>query len=54
MIGNLSGLKAVVSLWRFGPLLFDARGICGTISPRITGLASLYEGKWQPTTSNYS
>ena len=25
MIGNLSGLKAVVFLWRFGPLLYDAK-----------------------------
>ena len=27
MIGNLSGLKAVVFLRRFGPLLCDARAI---------------------------
>ena len=32
MIGNLSGLKAVVFLWRFGPLVRDARAICGTRS----------------------
>ena len=44
MIGNLSGLKAVVFLWRFGPLLRDARAICGTRSPRVTSLSSLYEG----------
>ena len=42
MIGNLSGLKAVVFLWRFGPLLCDARAICGTRSPRVTSLSSLY------------
>ena len=27
VIGNLSGLKAVVFLWRFGPLLSEARAI---------------------------
>ena len=30
VIGNLSGLEAVVFLWRFGSLLRDARAICGT------------------------
>ena len=45
VIGNLSGLKAVVFLWRIGPLLCDARAICGTRSPRVTSLSSLYEGK---------
>ena len=45
MIGNLSGLRAVVFLWRFGPLLCDARAICGTSSPRVTSLSSLYEGQ---------
>ena len=44
VIGNLSGLKAVVFLWRFGPLLCDARAICGTGSPRVTSLSSLYDG----------
>ena len=48
MIGNLSGLKAVVFLWGFGPLLCDARAICVT---RVTSLSSLYEGKRQLTTS---
>ena len=38
MIGNLSGLKAVVFLWRFGPLLRDARAICGTRLPRVNSL----------------
>ena len=42
VIGNLSGLKAVVFLWRFGPLLCDARAICSTRSPRVTSLSSLY------------
>ena len=42
VIGNLSGLKAVVFLWRFGPLVRDARAICGTRSPRVTSLSSLY------------
>ena len=46
MIGNLSGLKVVVFLWRFGPLLCDARAIiCGTRSPRVTSLSFLCEGK---------
>ena len=45
VIGNLSGLKAVVFLWRFGPLLCDARAICGTRSPRVTSLSSFYEGE---------
>ena len=44
VIGNLSGLKAVVFLWRFGPLLCYARVICGTRSPRVTSLSSLYDG----------
>ena len=42
VIGNLSGLKAVVFLWRVGPLLCDAKAICGTRSPRVTtGSSSL-------------
>ena len=45
VIGNLSWLKAVVFLWRFGALFRDARAICGTRSPRVTSLSSLYEGK---------
>ena len=45
MIGNLSGPKAVVFLWRFGPLLCDARAIRGARSPRVTSLSSLCEGK---------
>ena len=44
-IGNLSGPKAVVFLWRFGPLLCDARAIRRTRSPRVTSLSSFYEGK---------
>ena len=54
MIGNLSGLKAVVLLWRFGPLVRDARAICGTRSSRVTSLSSLYEGKSQLTISKNS
>ena len=45
VIGNLSGLKAVVFLWRFGPLLCDATAVCATRSPRVTSLSSLYERK---------
>ena len=45
VIGNLSGLEAVVFLWRFGPLLCNARAICGTRSPRVTTVSSLYDGK---------
>ena len=33
---NLSGLRAVVFLRRLGPLLSNARAICGTRSPRVT------------------
>ena len=45
MIANLSGLKAVMFLWRFGKLVRDARAICGTRSLRVTNLSSLYGGK---------
>ena len=45
VIGNLSGPKAVVFLWRFGPLLCVARAIRGTRSPRVTSLSSLYDRK---------
>ena len=43
-MGNLSGLMAVVFLWRFFTLLRVAIAVCETRSPRVTGLASLYEG----------
>ena len=45
VIENLSGPKAVVFLWQFGPLLCDVRAIRGTRSPRVTSLSSLYDGK---------
>ena len=45
IFGNLSGLKAVVFLWRFGTFLCDAKAICGTRSPLVTSLSSLYERK---------